>query len=168
MRPVLFLDIDGVLNSHAWRAEWAAIRDPLHGQLPADERKADSALDPAAVARLNRVIAATDAMVVVSSSWRVVYSMPKLQRMLSRRGFEHVLFGCTPRIWLDHVRRSKCERGNEIDCWFKQAGCVATFAIVDDDSDMEPHLGRLVKTDHQVGLTDADADRLVVLLGGAR
>lgn len=174
MKPVLFLDIDGVLNSRAFKEERAALpADPLYAQLPQEDREADRKLDPAAMARLNRIVTETDCLVVISSSWRVVYSLCRLERMFRRRGYEHRLFGTTPRIWLDTDDRSHRERGSEIKTWLDWVDSVngrgdryGVFAIVDDDSDMGDLMGRLVQTNNEVGLTDEDAARLIALLRG--
>ena len=55
MNPVLFLDIDGVLNS---RECWDRLRGLRHK------------IDREKVALLNEVVAATDCRIVVSSTWR--------------------------------------------------------------------------------------------------
>lgn len=60
MNPVLFLDIDGVLTSDA---NYAA--NPSGGSTMTDPQ-----LDRACVARVNRIVAETDARVVVTSVLR--------------------------------------------------------------------------------------------------
>ncbi|HRX55155.1 MAG TPA: hypothetical protein P5016_11615, partial [Verrucomicrobiales bacterium] len=41
------------------------------------------------------------------------------------------------------------------------------FVILDDRGDLEPHGHRLVRTDPEVGLVEADVQRAMQLLGGA-
>lgn len=69
-RRVVFLDFDGVLNSMSWRREHRTgdvelmSFEELHAQLRAW-------LDPACVARVQRICDATGAVIVLSTSWRV-------------------------------------------------------------------------------------------------
>jgi hypothetical protein len=58
---VIFLDVDGVLNS---RGKWA-------GCDLANLTDSGTRIDPLAVARLKRIVDATDAKIVVSSTWRL-------------------------------------------------------------------------------------------------
>lgn len=59
--PVLFLDIDGVLNSADWmRRRGPGLRSGCHPDM----------LDPDACKRLHRVLCATGCDVVLSSAWR--------------------------------------------------------------------------------------------------
>jgi hypothetical protein len=159
---VLFLDVDGVLNSWDWVAR--RVKDPLWHQLRKEEREAMEGLDPDAMARLNRIVDETKCLVVLSSTWRKDHSLTQLNRMFRLRGFKHTLFGTTPSIWLDGDDRGRKQRGGEIHWWLSQLDTMPVFAIVDDDSDMEPHMDRLVKTHYQYGLTDEIADKLVQLL----
>jgi hypothetical protein len=85
MMGVLFLDIDGVLNSTAYW--WREGQDVPMGQA--------GAIDPAAVARLNRIIEATGAVVVLSSSWRR-QGVRRVEAMLRTRGFAWSLLAATP------------------------------------------------------------------------
>ena len=54
--PVLFLDVDWVLNS----ATWFASKGPM----------SVTEVDPRAVRRVQRIVAKTGAKIVLSSSWR--------------------------------------------------------------------------------------------------
>ncbi len=174
---LLFLDVDGVLNSADWcrrrpsRGEWAATMDispePSRHNLIA---WAQRSIDPDAVERLNVLVDATDARIVVSSTWRLMYALPRLELILRERGYHgRPLLGATPdkhfmpRV-VDGRDRLQLHRGDEIRAWLDVFG-PADFVILDDDSDMEPHLDRLVQTDAEHGLTDADLARAMELLG---
>ena len=78
----LFLDFDGVLNSHEFL--YVAARNRDYEERAGNEHME---LDPVAVARLNRVIAATGAKVVVSSSWRHGRTAEWLHNTLKKAGF---------------------------------------------------------------------------------
>ena len=175
----LFLDVDGVLNSVDWwkrrpsREEWSASMGISLEEFGSN--RLDWALrniDPDAVAQLNRIVAETGAIVVVSSTWRTMYPLHKLEWLLRRRGFEHHLIGSTPCKWdmpaSESLIVTALVRGDEIAAWLALFGGLVSpeqIAILDDDSDMGPFMDRLVKTDHDVGLTRERADRAIELLG---
>jgi hypothetical protein len=65
---------------------------------------------------------------------------------------------CTPRLFGD--------RGEEIQKWLDEHGeNVESFVILDDDSDLEPYMSRSVIVDGEVGLTEADVNKAIVILG---
>jgi len=75
---VIFLDMDGVLNHGKY----------LDRTVPeSKDRFWLQGIDPEAVERLNRIVEATGAFVVVSSSWRRRHTTEDMQRLLTARGF---------------------------------------------------------------------------------
>lgn len=150
MTRVLFLDIDGVLNSHAYMQKHRAFWD--FGDAP-------SMLDPDACARLERVLAATGAAVVISSSWRICTSLADIRGAIHSRGAPSArVIGKTPNPW------TGSRRGHEIQRWLDAHDDIDSFAIVDDDADMEHLRGRLVQTHIADGLQDAHVEALVAML----
>ena len=109
LRPVLFLDVDGVLNS----AKWFASQGPM----------SPTEVDPRAVRRVQRIIAKTGARIVLSSSWR---GSTELEEKLRVAGVP--IDDVTPR----HRDRS---RGYEIAAWLAAHPDVSNYAILDDDAD---------------------------------
>ena len=105
---LLFLDFDGVLNSERF------FRAQGNRYLPEQ-------LDEGAVARLNAILARTGAKVIVSSTWRLGYSMEQLQVILARHGFSGEVVGVTPRLEdvdEDGIRVPlHVPRGREIQTW---------------------------------------------------
>jgi hypothetical protein len=147
---ILFLDIDGVLNSHKWFEH--LIANPREGD------HFDRHIDPEAMYQLNRVCSEAMANVVVSSTWRKVYNQAALRIGLRKAGFAHTVIGVTPSHGFKY-------RGDEISHWLTENGHRNhTFAIVDDDSDMGGLLPRLVKTRFDTGLTTVEADLLIEML----
>jgi hypothetical protein len=155
---VVACDFDGVLNSHA-----------SHMAKPPEERKRMT-LDPVAVARLNRLVRETGAVVVVSSSWRENRDRAMLQAVLDEVGFEGTVIGRTPRFLKTTpgglaVAES---RGHEIQTWLDAASdygiLIKGFVILDDSSDMTPLMDRLVKTEFATGLLDEHVDRAIAML----
>lgn len=137
---VLFLDIDGVLNSRDYveRAGW----DP-----PLGSRDDLKIIDPIAVALLDEVLAATGACVVISSSWRSTYPLEALRSMLQERGLEGRVVGVTPEL-------PGRQRSREISQWLADRSDVEAFAIVDDNEDAGVgHASQFVQTTFEHGLT---------------
>lgn len=154
-RCYMFLDVDGVFNSTAW----------FHALY---ERKKHAAkhphdhLDPEAIARANRIVEETGAKVVISSTWRIGRTVEELQDLFALHGFKGDIVGKTP-------GGGGGLRGEKILDWLRDIGEQgASFIAIDDDSyDMDAVADRLVQTDNEVGLTDADADRAIAMLTGA-
>lgn len=147
---VLFLDIDGVLNSATWFAKMQA--DAL------SRRPISHMIDPDCVARLNQILDASGAEVVISSSWRIVHSLGEINAALKEKGFTGKIIGKTP--------TNGGSRGAEIQQWLTAHGRTAEdLVILDDDSDMGHLAPRHVCTSWGVGLTDADVGRTLALFG---
>ncbi|RYE85652.1 MAG: hypothetical protein EOO75_16720, partial [Myxococcales bacterium] len=88
-QPVLFLDIDGVLNSAAWLGRFPGRCLTLPGD-------AAEMLDPEAVRRLERIRQATGCRVVVSSSWRHALPLAEIERLLRQHGLRVEHLGGVP------------------------------------------------------------------------
>lgn len=140
--PILFLDIDGVLN----RA----------GFSPARREGLVSWIEPELAARITAVVRATGAEVVMSSSWREDRPLDELRDHLARAGVDVPLIDVTPVL-------SGQPRWTEIEAW-----CLAhqprCFAIVDDIADMGPLAARHVRTRMLTGLDEDAAAALQALL----
>jgi hypothetical protein len=130
---VIFLDIDGVLNC-------SSTRERIDGIFFVEDQK---------IEYLKEIIECTGAVVVLSSTWRIGWAWmqhnpdyhDKHFEMLRDKLQEHgiQLFGRTP-------TSNHGVRGLEIDEWLRHHSDVESFVILDDDSDMDKHIGRLVKT----------------------
>jgi hypothetical protein len=147
---VLFLDIDGVLNSRDYveRAGW---------EPPLGSDHDVHIIDPAAVALLNLIVESTGAFIVISSSWRITYGTDALHSMLELRGFTGRVIGVTP-------QRSGRQRSREIAEWLAE-NRVEAFAIVDDENDAGVgYTPRFVQTSFEEGLTREHASKLVRVL----
>lgn len=165
-RKVLFLDLDGVLNSPTWFRH----RGPA-----GDGVEIDHAIDPAAMARLNRLCAAVQPAIVISSTWRKIYPLTVLREHLHRLGLRADVVGRTPDLAgryvvlreASGVVRRGAQRGDEIQRWLDAHNLVESFVILDDESDMAHLRHRLVQTSWEHGLLDADVDRCIAMLGGS-
>jgi hypothetical protein len=166
---LVFLDLDGVLNSHAYLYAQSKIGEPHYDSREPGEA---GAIDPEPVKRLNRLIDATGAKVVVSSSWRHGRSVARLRELLGSRGFTGEVIGKTPDCVPnnDHMSaRHVGARGDEIHAWIQSSPLygvelIESFVILDDDDDMSLVADRLVLTSFDTGLTDAHVDRAIAML----
>lgn len=145
---IIFLDIDGVLN----------------GDLVTWEGFPDSHIDPALVQKLNRVIAATDAKIVISSSWRFRFNYTEMNEILTRRGFVGEIIGETPKFVKNQRFSEFISRGREIKEWLDDCAHEIESHIMFDDVHMMDGSKRLIKTDGKIGLTDENVERAIQML----
>ncbi|HSX22300.1 MAG TPA: HAD domain-containing protein [Gaiellaceae bacterium] len=175
---VIFLDVDGVLNSE----RHCRVLEDRHRQFghtePASPKrdttcdcfKLYNQIDREAIARLNRLVEKTGAKIVISSSWRKLLDSPELHRILSEHGLVAEIVGETPDghkepgLVETYGRPERMERGYEIDYWLRQHPEVERFVILDDGSDMAMHGRRLVQTDAEEGLLDEHVELAVRVL----
>jgi hypothetical protein len=140
---IIFLDIDGVLNSHAWFAR------------PSREAGTLGRLDPSAVARVQGICAETGASVVITSSLRLLHTQKELVGFLRERGFAGRILGATPHI------ADRQGRGDEIQRWLdamRRHGreSLDGMVIFDDEEAMFHLESWCVRTSYTTGLTDDD------------
>lgn len=174
---LIFLDIDGVLNganlyegTHTNRIRWECVQ------------------------QVNRIVAATEAQVVLSSAWRYLIH----SRQMKLAGFWAMLHshgamgwkmqGLTapdehcPKCGYKHRRRRgksqlgmnggvccKCDspitRGLQIRRWLDDYSVNERYVVIDDDDDGISELKLpFVQTDAMCGLTANDADLAIGLL----
>lgn len=142
MRKILFLDIDGVLNS-------AKTCCAFGGYPMAMSHIA--AFDQAAIRLIQRLCDSAGVQIVLSSAWR--------------NDAEWETYG--PALGLPIIGRTPSflgPRGREIQKWLEDHPGVEQYAIVDDDGDMlTEQLPRFVHTNAEEGLTFADYRKLCEL-----
>src|SRR5262245_31712256 len=92
---VIFLDLDGGLNSLRYFEDIAGEPRTMLA-VPAGEVQQFTEIDPSAVARLNRIVAASGAHIVLSTTWRALFPLDVLQGALATRGFVGRVIGTTP------------------------------------------------------------------------
>ncbi len=164
MKKIIFLDIDGVLNTRDWHSR-------MTKDTPRDEF--GWVFDPVAVENLAHIINETGANIVVSSSWKYL-GMTKLKEMWDIRNLPGDLLDITPNTVsdeillnanLDEIELGVC-RGNEIKEWLsKHKGEVSNYVIIDDFDDLLPEqMCHAVITNTLIGITESDAEKAIKIL----
>lgn len=128
---VIFLDVDGVLNSEHWYVK-------NHEKHP-ERCRVETAIDPRFVRNLGKIVRRTGAKIVLSATCRGVVREKRnhyLHQILAKYGME---------IY-DYTIRLGRERGHEIQDWLDKHKDVTNIVILDDDSDMLHLTKYLVKT----------------------
>lgn len=163
---IIFLDIDGVIST----------------------QKSHYALDKDACDLLGKIIDATDAKIVISSSWRrntvedtkeelttvrplVPFPFPYADRIIgvTIRAYAYVMQGVHLGIprgveikqWIDtHIHSDNGKDWNH-----KEVGVDFNYVILDDDSDMLlEQAEHFIKTDTYLGLSENDAEQAIKIL----
>lgn len=166
MNKYIFLDIDGVI------ATPRSIEEGAWG-LTSDCQE-----------RLGKIIEATDARIVLSSSWRH-NDLKRTIPFMMEKGFQFCdrLIGVTIRAYhyinKDQKIHLSIPRGVEIDQWIdanihsnngkdwerKKIGKDFTYVILDDDSDMLlEQKDYFIHTDGMIGLTDSHVEQAIKIL----
>lgn len=154
---VLFLDIDGVLNSDPFWFE----KINQHGRMEALHNP-HLVVQGELVQRLQGLLDQVEVKVVLSSNWRLGIGLKATEEALRKHGFTHSLYDQTPILYPEKMSKY-VTRGEEINKWLSLHE-VDNYAIVDDREDMGHHTPRLVLTNSQVGITDENVSRLLELL----
>lgn len=143
LRNVLFLDIDGVLNSEDWFTRTA---------------NGKGMFDPKCVELLNYITDNSNTDIVLSSSWRMDENV---NNILYNHGITGNIIDKTSRLALeiDYL----C-RGNEIQKWLLENE-YNNYVILDDDSDMlVSQLDNFVHIDYKVGLSEENVKSILKIL----
>ena len=150
---VIFLDIDGVLNSDEY----------LDRIKNLDIKGIEREIDVEKIKLLKKAIDETGAKVVLSSSWRYTRNAQYLKELLSNYG---IYAAVTPFI--------QNERGLEIKQWLSDNQDVEDFVILDDEifnSYDEELMKKLIKISNGngynigEGLLPKDVDEIIKRLG---
>lgn len=153
---ILFLDIDGVLNTNHYLKYGDDSEDP--DGLTSDQAQ----IDPKKVELLNKIVLTTGCDVVVSSSWRLTNKLADIRGILKSRGFKGKIVGKTP------IVPSVKIRGEEIQAWLDSRASlgirVENFIILEDEEEMGLLESRTIRTTTDQGLTDYQANRAIQLL----
>lgn len=150
---VLFLDVDGVLNSNDFYE-----KRHEDGKYKDGETAFCANIDPECIARVNRIIEATGCKVVLTSSWRSDF---KIKDKFNEIGLDIYDKTTVDTMFL----KREVTRGEEVDMWLKENNC-SNYVIIDDSSDFsyEQIEGHMVKTEEFHGLTDEHVEKAIKIL----
>lgn len=185
---VLFLDIDGVLNSPKWQ-KLLYHESELKGRSTRSQE-----FDPVNIRIVNQLCHRYDIHLVISSTWRSLenietvlqvggisgkfFDLQDLTRDPSEKSYrpipmlENETF-CDFRERMGTITTTTLSgvgghRGKQIEDWFSKFGMyVDKWAILDDESDMlENQLSNFVQTDFYNGITLENFERLMEIYSG--
>lgn len=155
---VIFLDIDGVLNSEEFL-----------------NNNPGKAIDKNGVGILKHIIDKTGALIVMSSGWRLWFDdnlMPKdgysqcLYDILEE--FNIKLFGKTPDFSTEEIRTRKTfshVKAKEIIAWLDENNTVDKYVVIDDlDLRNDKINANLVRTNPKIGINEDDAKHVIAML----
>lgn len=149
----MFLDLDGVMNTDS------AERDE-YGHLFNDK----------CVANLAKIIEATGAEIVISSTWRS-QGLARMVNMWMDRNLPGKVIDVTPDCaQLTHYKTleyyDQVERGHEINEWIlTHADELENYVILDDGNDMlDSQEFNFVRTDPKRGITDDVVEIAIFIL----
>lgn len=163
MQKIIFLDIDGVLNSNLGNENHQ--REISDGEL----------LDEDKVKLLSKIIAVTKACIVLHSGWRFWFDK-NIQPL--RKESQHlveifkrnqiIISDITPDFTTEEIRNTKkfsLVKAKEILAWLGEHPEVEKWIAIDDlclhDDEIEKHQ---LKTDSRIGLTQKDVDCAIEML----
>lgn len=158
MKKIVFLDIDGVLNSDFWNKNHQ--REISVGAL----------IDESKIKLLCKLIKDTDAQIILHSGWKYWFDSnlrplrkeaENLKVLLEKEGL--AISGVTPDHATEEIKNSKkfsLIKAGEILAWLEQHNDVDTWVVMDDLDLHNAEVARhQVKTDQSIGLTGEDVER---------
>ncbi|WP_091872351.1 HAD domain-containing protein [Butyrivibrio sp. INlla16] len=163
MKNVIFLDVDGVLNSKFW--------DDGHQR----EISEGKYVDIDAVKLFSKLVKGTDAKVILHSGWRFWFDddmKPKRSEaeffvnVMAKEGV--IISGVTPDLTTEEIRKTKrfsLVKADEILQWLKE-NSADNWLVIDDldlhNNEIERHQAM---PDAEVGLTESDVEKAYKVLG---
>lgn len=146
---ILFLDVDGVLNNRHTRDYWNGM----------------CFVDDFLVARVRKIVDATGALIVLSSTWRDEWNTEDE----SKNGYDfNELRAKFRKFGMDFYDRTGAwqtrGRGWEIMAWMASVSDIESFVILDDWNDMGPISDHLIQTNPSLGLTEEQVQEAIEIL----
>ena len=147
---IVFLDVDGVLNSKNKLIDvYKKTHKPHSGySYPFDERCLEN---------LKFLIQETNSKIVITSTWRKEEKgITILLNVLNEYDLDTKVIGYTPIL--------NTTRELEIKKYLSQINYTPNFIILDDDADFYELMPFLIKTNNQFGLTKENAEEAIIKL----
>ena len=163
MGKVIFLDIDGVLNSNFWNAD--------HQREISDGKY----IDTEKVKLLSKLVKKAEAEIILHSGWRFWFGSDLkplrseagyLADLLEKEGM--VVGGMTPDLTTEEIRKTKKfskVKADEILMWLKNHPETERWVVIDDLELHNDEIAKMqVKTDPEQGLTEEDVAKALGIL----
>ena len=160
---VIFLDIDGVLNSNFWNED--------HQREISDGKY----IDIEKVKLLSELVKKSGASIILHSGWRFWFdedAQPTrseakyLTELLKSEGM--IVAGMTPDLTTEEIRKAKrfsAVKADEILTWLKDHPETENWVVLDDlELNNEKIASFQVMTDAEQGLTEEDVERALKIL----
>lgn len=149
---IIFLDIDGVI---AIDFEEKSIPRNLSFHIP-------YMFTAQCVSYLNRILYATKAEIVLSSSWRLSY-WDNIKQIFQLNNIYKYPIDKTPKIKYDEKYN---QRGDEINLYLHRHPEIEKYVILDDDNDFDRIKNKecLFLTETDIGLTSSITDKIIKYL----
>ena len=178
---IIFLDIDGVLNTEVFvrcylqtlkhigeiKGE-SFMKKELSDIIPHDHFGA--LFCPVSCGFLEHIIQETKADIVISSTWRFS-GLKHIRELWEHRNLPGNVIDVTPHMRSNSINeidlsfKERAERGNEIKEWMKRNDFTGNYVIIDDDDDVLPEQeSHFIQTNHMYGITfDHATDSINIL-----
>ena len=167
----IFLDIDGVLNSsnsleYNPSINYSLIHNGIDGSTFYEYNYELSKLDSKPIQLINSLVEQTKSEIIISSDWRLGYSVGQLINFFARRAATFKLHGMTPRI----VGGNRPEEIEEyLDPFKDKRHFNLKYVILDDDRKYfrkSKCKDNFIHIDKNIGLTQKDIDKAIEILNG--
>lgn len=163
MGKIIFLDIDGVLNSNFWNED--------HQKEISDGKY----IDTEKVKLLAELVNKSGASIILHSGWRFWFGedlkplRPEagyLEMLLENEGM--IVAGMTPDLTTEEIRRTKKfskVKADEILKWLEGHPETEKWVVLDDLELHNDHIAKFqVMTDPEKGLSEADVQKALLML----
>lgn len=161
---IIFLDIDGPLNTERFMIERY---EKFQTQI--NQKDGHNLFDPICVDNLKKIINATEAKIVISSTWRYD-GLEEMKKIWAGRNLPGEVIDITPyshEIRASGIITNVDRRGVEIKHWLDKNKNIdiESYVIIDDDSDMlSEQLSNFVKVSWKNGIEDKDVEITIKIL----
>lgn len=168
---VIFLDFDGVLNTDTFIDE-QKLCGALSNSIASFMYRRAEELDPKALARLFQIVHATDAKIVLVTTWKEWHSIADISTMMIEAGYLGVppIIDATHRFdnkKLRQVNRPILSRGEQVDQWLNETTeSIEGYLIIDDSVDYSAYQKHkhMIMTDADLGLEEKHIKEAIEIL----
>lgn len=149
---IIFLDIDGVLNTGRWEELCLSEDINLEDQF-------GITFDDISIANLRTIISRTNASIVIHSTWKLHHDVEWFVDMWNTRNLPGFIISTTPNIAPDYNKH------NEISMWLKLHPQISQYVILDDEKEfVDPLSEHHILIDGFCGITMGNAEKAIKLL----